>query len=73
MDLAGTWRRVLADDPTSARPIVSSLLVGRVTITPTAPKQWRMHGTGTLTGLFDRVIVPLGMASPPGFEPGFQP
>jgi hypothetical protein len=28
--LAGSWRRILADDPMHARPIVSSLLKGRV-------------------------------------------
>ena len=32
--IVGSWRQVLADDPTHARPIVSSLLKGRVTITP---------------------------------------
>jgi site-specific DNA recombinase len=63
IELAGSWRRVLVDDGPNARPIVSSLLVGRVTITPKATKQWVLSGAGTLVGLFERVIVPFGMAS----------
>ena len=59
LTLAGSWRRVLADDPTHARPIVSSLLKGRVTITPTdVRKRWTLSGEGSLVGLFDRVVVP---------------
>ena len=38
MRLAEDWRQVLADDPNNARPIVSALLIGRVTIKPTAPR-----------------------------------
>ena len=34
LELAGSWRRVLVDDPAHARPIVLSLLKGRVTYTP---------------------------------------
>jgi site-specific DNA recombinase len=57
--IADDWRHVLADDPTNARPIVSSLLVGRVTITPTSrTKEWTLSGEGTLVGLFERAIVP---------------
>jgi hypothetical protein len=60
MALAGSWRRVLVDDPTHARPIVSSLLKGRVTIVPmkVAKKRWVLTGEGTLTGLFKMVIFP---------------
>ncbi len=62
LKLASSWRRVLADDPTHARPIVSSLLKGRVTITPTdVRKQWTLRGSGSLIGLFERVVIP-GMA-----------
>jgi hypothetical protein len=59
MDLANSWRRVLVDDPTNARPIVSSLLVGRVTIDPTEPgrKRWTMRGQGSLVGMFEKVIA----------------
>jgi hypothetical protein len=65
--LASLWRQVLVDDPVNARPIVTSLLVGRVTITPSEiPKVWELRGQGTPAGLFSR-FFPLGMASPPGF------
>ena len=36
-------------DPDHARPIVSSLLIGRVTITPAAKsRQWELRGEGTI-------------------------
>src|SRR5262249_30769739 len=58
LTLAGSWRRVLADDPLHARPIVSSLLVGRVTFTPKADaqKRWIVSGEGTVIGLFSKVL-----------------
>jgi len=65
-ELAESWRRILADDPTHARPIVSSLLKGRVTIAPmTVRGQWTVAGEGTLAGLFGKTVctgarVPLG-------------
>jgi site-specific DNA recombinase len=74
--LASSWSYVLADDPTHARPIVSALLIGRVTITPfEAPvkSRWIMRGEGTLKGLFGLAIFPRGIASPTGFEPVFWP
>jgi site-specific DNA recombinase len=54
LTLASSWRVVLADDPTHARPIVSSLLKGRVTFAPIAANRWRLTGEGTLSGLFSR-------------------
>lgn len=60
LDLAQSWRRVLADDPTHARPIVSSLLRGRVTFTPLAPLRWQLRGAGHLTGLFEREMTGRG-------------
>ena len=60
MTLADSWRSVLAEDPSNVRPIVTSLLVGRVTIVPTAkPQEWRIHGDRTLCGLFETTF-PLG-------------
>jgi hypothetical protein len=58
MALASSWRRVLVDDPTNARPIISSLLKGRVTIDPVkdARKRWTLRGEGTLVGLFEKMI-----------------
>jgi len=51
---------VLVDGPTHARPVVTSLLVGRVSITPMvgATKRWVLRGEGTLRGLFEKVIFP---------------
>jgi uncharacterized small protein (DUF1192 family) len=55
--LAREWRRILGSDPANARQIVSTLLDGRVTITPTGmPKQWQLEGRGTLCGLFSGQI-----------------
>ena len=54
--LAQSWRGVLAHDAPNARPIVSSLLKGRVTITPSAKNEWTISGEGTLEGLFERTI-----------------
>lgn len=72
--LAGDWRRVLADDPEHARPIVVKLLQGRVTFTPMAePRRWQMTGTANLRGFFEETVFPVGLASPPGIEPGSRP
>jgi hypothetical protein len=51
-----------------ARPIVSALLKGRVTFTPMeTAKRWTLRGEGSIVGLFERAILPLGVASPAGF------
>jgi hypothetical protein len=56
------------DDPTHARPIVSSLLKERVTFTPLEePGWWQLRGEGHLSGLFSkewtgRVDVPIRSA-----------
>jgi DNA invertase Pin-like site-specific DNA recombinase len=60
MTLAGTWRKVLVDDPMHARPIMSELLVGRSKFTPVARNCWSVRGEGHLTGLFAKVLFPLG-------------
>ena len=70
--LANDWRRVLVDDPANARPIVSALLVGRVTITPIVPKRrWVLKGEGTLAGLFERAIFPSVWRPHRDSNPGF--
>jgi hypothetical protein len=60
VQLAGNWRHVLADDPMNARPIITSLLKGRVTMTPLDVKRrrWMLKGEGSLFGLFQRAIEP---------------
>jgi hypothetical protein len=63
--LAASWRRVLADDPAHARPIVASLLKGRVRFAPLESHRWRVSGEGSLIGLF-REKWPVGVSSPRG-------
>ena len=61
---ATSWRRVLLEEPLYARPILSKLLVGRVTFTPLAePKRWELRGHGTLAGVFAAECFPEGRAS----------
>jgi hypothetical protein len=62
-------RAVPADDPKHARPIVSALLVGRVTDEACASPAGT-QGTGQAERtLRVRRRFPVGMASPTGFEP----
>jgi site-specific DNA recombinase len=73
LTLAGDWRKVLATDPLNARPIVSTLLDGRLTITPTGtPKQWELEGRGTLIGLFSGQIFPSVIRPHRDSNPGFS-
>ena len=61
LDLASSWRSVLAHDTPNARPIVAALLKGRVTFTPADErKQWTLRGEGTLAGVFTRLVSPSG-------------
>jgi hypothetical protein len=47
LTMTSEWRQILADDPANARPIVSSLLKGRVTFTPPSkPGWWQLRGDG---------------------------
>ena len=56
----------LVDDPMNSRPIVSSLLKGRVAFTPTSEAGWwEARGQGSFQELFTRVS-PRGVASPTG-------
>jgi hypothetical protein len=72
LTLADSWHQVLASDPDHARPIVSALLVGRVTYTPLGGHRWQLTGEASLSGWFSKVFS-VGLASPTGFEPVFQP
>jgi len=47
-----------------------TLLKGRVSITPMTHSRhrWILRGEGSLHGLFAKVILPLGMASPTGTD-----
>lgn len=57
-DLAQGWRQILVSDPEEARPVISQLLVGRVTFSPIERYRWEMTGRGTLSGLFSREMFP---------------
>jgi DNA invertase Pin-like site-specific DNA recombinase len=70
-ELAASWRSVLVSDPAHARPIVASLLNGRVTIRPQENRKWTMTGRGTLSGLFERTIFPSGWRPHRDSNPGF--
>jgi site-specific DNA recombinase len=70
--LAADWRGVLVSAPTEVRPLLSQLLTSRVRFLPSHDHRWEIRGQATLTGLFSRLVpsdVPLGVASPAGFEP----
>ena len=73
----GDWRALLGRQVADARALLRELLVdGPLRFTPfTADgRRWyRIEGTLRLTGAFEAVTQVIGMASPPGFEPGFQP
>jgi len=59
---ADDWRIVLTDDPDHARPIVTKLLDGRVTITPLdEPRQWQITGNATFAGFFREIAYPQGV------------
>jgi hypothetical protein len=53
------WGSVLATDVANARPIVTTLLKGRVTFTPmpAETKCWRTRGEATLAALFQRRLL----------------
>ena len=66
--LAQSWRQVLSDDPTNARPIVAGLLKGRVSYTPVERGRWELRGEGTLAGLFSRTVYSTGDGVPNGIR-----
>ena len=73
LDLADAWRSVLGHDPTNARPIVTALLIGRVTMTPTTERKvWELRGKGTLSGLFTREICRKVVRPHRDSNPGFS-
>ena len=67
LSLAQSWRCVLADDPMHARPIISSLLKGRVTYSPMSYRKWTLQGEASPFGLFSRVFA-CGVGVPNGIR-----
>ena len=71
------WKGLLAQNVPIARQILRKVLKGRLVFVPRheGDDHWyEFSGEGSLTKFFSGV-EPLSnaMASPPGFEPGFQP
>ena len=58
-----------------ARQMLRKILVGRLTLTPDSKGERFLDVTaeGTFTKILAGIVIPRGVASPPGFEPGFQP
>ncbi len=72
LDVAASWRQVLAGEPTHGRPIVTSLLNGRVTFSPAHdPKRWIVKGEGSRWAVLKG--LPVGMASRTGHSILWQP
>jgi site-specific DNA recombinase len=78
------WRGLLRRNAAEARPVLQTLLDGRIVVTPRTDATTPKRGTRgiafdvqiplTTRGLFEGVAdCPKAVASPPGFEPGFQP
>ena len=71
------WQGLLARHPGQVRPLLRELLVGPMQFTPFIDgrtRGYRFAGEAVIDGLLNGVVsVPWRMASPPGFEPGFQP
>jgi hypothetical protein len=66
------WRGLLTRYIPQARQILRKLLTSAITLTPTGqakPRRYEFHLEASLAKLFGANMV----ASPPGFEPGFQP
>ena len=66
------WRRLLETQPGARRRILEAGLIGRLTFTADEDDEGKYYrtGEGSLLSLAGDA-VPLGVASPPGFEPGF--
>ena len=71
------WQGLLARHPGQARPLLRELLVGPMQFTPFVDggtRGYRFVGEAVIDSLLSGAVsVPWRMASPPGFEPGFQP
>jgi site-specific DNA recombinase len=64
------WRGLLRANVAQGQQALRRLIDGRLTFTPTG-EYYAFRATGTIAPLLAGVVQKL--ASPPGFEPGFQP
>ena len=71
------WQDLLGRRSAEVRPLLRELLHAPMQFTPVvddASRGYRFVGDAVIAGLLSGVVnVPWRMASPPGFEPGFQP
>ena len=69
------WRGLLSRQVAEGREVLRQLLAEPILFTPIEGDRhaYRFEGTASLTGMFEGLVEVTGMASPPGFEPGFQP
>ena len=67
------WRGLLRTNVPQGQQILKRLIKGRLTFTPQVG-HYAFAGEGTTQPLFAGLVqLVQKMASPPGFEPGFQP
>jgi bifunctional non-homologous end joining protein LigD len=71
-ELLADWKGTLQGDVPRARQLLKQLIVGRLKLTPQKDRSYLFEGAGTLRPVIEGVF-PGSVASPPGFEPGFQP
>ena len=68
------WRRLVKRQTPIARQVLGKLLEGRIAWTPRkAEGVYEFAGRATFDRLLSGIVLTEGGASPPGFEPGFQP
>ena len=69
------WRRLLRRNVVQARPVLETLLAGRVIVTPRLVadqlEAFDVRIPLTLRGIFEGIACPQAVASPTGFEPVF--
>ena len=64
------YRALMRRNVEEARPVLESLLNGRIVITPNEDTgMFKVRIPLTTRGIFEGICGPTGMASPAGFEP----
>ena len=70
------WRGLLTRQVDHGRQLLRKVLVAPIQFTPfnaEGRKGYRFRGDAGIGGLFSGLVEVMRLASPPGFEPGFQP
>jgi hypothetical protein len=69
------WRELLTRQVVEGRQLLP-ILNAPILFTPwerDAGWGYRFEGVASIASLFSGIVEVIGVASPPGFEPGFQP